>query len=346
MTDHNLDTCYLVTGVAGNLGSSVASTLLSQGKRVRGLVLPGDPAATRLPASVDVCEGDITDPDCMRQFLVGADAERLVVIHCAAVVTVDAGFSQLVHDVNITGTRNIVDACIAHNVDKLVHVSSTGAIPEQPKGTPITEVDHFDPEAVVGYYSTSKAIASQLVLNAVATHDLDATIVFPTGIFGPEDYAFGPVTSLILDYCAGKVTSGVEGSFNAVDSRDLAAAIVNAAEHGRKGETYVLSNQAVTMKELFDLLSDQTGGPRVTRILPAWAGTLLGRASDLTQRLTGKPARLTSFAIYNLTRNNDFDSTKARTELGFQTRPFAESIQDTITWLRAEDRIPVRPSAA
>lgn len=128
------DTCYLVTGVAGNLGSSVAAKLLSEGRRVRGLVLAGDPAAKRVPAAVDLCEGDVTNPASLERFF-AAGTDDLVVIHCAAVVTVNAGFSQLVHDVNVTGTRNIIDTCLAYHVRKLVYVGSTGAIPDQPKGT-------------------------------------------------------------------------------------------------------------------------------------------------------------------------------------------------------------------
>ena len=338
-TQDRNNTCYLVTGVAGNLGSSVAAKLLSEGRRVRGLVLAGDPAASRVPAAVALYEGDVTNPASLERFFADTGTDDLVVIHCAAVVTVNSGYSQLVHDVNVTGTRNIIDTCLANQVRKLVYVGSTGAIPDQPKGTPITEIDHFDPEQVVGYYGQSKAMAAQLVLDAVREDGLDATLVYPTGFCGPDDYAYGPVASFILDYCAGNMPMGVAGSFNAVDARDLADAIVAACEHGRKGEGYILGNECVTMREMFHLLSEATGTKEVKTILPAWAGTVLGRVSDLTRSLTNKPAKLTSFAIYNLTRNNDFDSSKARTELGFNTRPFAESITDTIEWLRHEGRL-------
>lgn len=327
-------TVYLVTGVAGNLGSSVAEK-----KQVRGLVLKGDPAAARVPKEVDICVGDVTDPESIERFFQVEEGTGIVVIHCAAIVTVNPSFSQKVYDVNVVGTKNILSACVKHKVKKLVHVSSTGAIPEQPHGTPIKEISRFEPDAVVGFYGKTKAEASQAVLDAVHEHDLDASIVFPTGICGPDDYAFGPVASFIIDYCAGKMPAGVAGSFNAVDARDLADAIVACCEKGRKGEGYILGNECVTMQRMFHIISKITGTKEIKMILPAGAAKILGKLSDLGEKVTGKPARMTSYAVYSLVRNNVFDCSKAKRDLGFHTRPFAESLTDTVAWLERENKI-------
>lgn len=334
--DHTL---YLITGVAGNLGSSVAARLLQDGKRVRGLVLSGDPAAVRVPSEVDVCVGDVTDPKSLEHFFTTGDGAELVVVHCAAIVTVNADYNKKVYDVNVSGTKNVINACVAHRVKKLVYVSSISAIPELPHGTAITEVDHYDPDTVTGYYGKTKAMASQAVMDAVRKQGLDASIVFPTGICGPDDYAYGPVASFLIDYCAGKMPAGVEGSFNAVDVRDLADAIVSCIEKGRKGEGYILGNECVTMQEMFQLVSGLTGTKEVKMILPAPAAKLLGKLCDFAEKATKKPQRMTSFAVYSLIRNNVFDCAKAERELGYHTRPFADSIADTIAWLRQEGRL-------
>ncbi|SHI13582.1 dihydroflavonol-4-reductase [Sporobacter termitidis DSM 10068] len=333
------DTLYLVTGVAGNLGSSVAARLLEEGKSVRGLVLNGDPAAARVPKEVEICFGDVTDKDSLARFFAAEGNVERVVIHCAAIVTVNPGFNQKVYDVNVDGTRNILDACLTHGVKKLVYVSSTGAIPELPHGQAITEIEHLDPEAVVGFYGKTKAMATQAVIDAVRTWDLDASIVYPTGICGPDDYAFGPVAGFIMEYCAGKMPCGMEGSFNAVDARDLAEAIVTCCEKGGKGEGYILGNACVTMPQMFRLLSALTGTKEVKMILPAGAARLFGKLSDVSEKITGKPARMTSFAVYNLIRNNVFDCSKAKRELGYHTRPFEDAIADTIDWLVRENKI-------
>ena len=330
---------YLVTGVAGNLGSSVAARLLEDGKNVRGLVLKGDPAAIRVPKKVEICVGDVTDVASLEHFFATDVGTELIVIHCAAIVTVNPGFSQKVYDVNVGGTKNILDACIAQKAKKLVYVSSISAIPEQPYGTPITEVTRYDPDTVVGFYGKTKAMASQAVMDAVRNNGLDASIVFPTGICGPDDYAYGPVASFLVDYCDNKMPAGVAGSFNAVDARDLADAIVTCCEKGRKGEGYILGNECVTMQQMFSLLSVLTGTKEIRMILPAGAAKVLGRLSDLGEKMTGKPARMTSFAIYSLLRNNVFDCAKAERELSFHTRPFADSIADTLEWLEREGKI-------
>ena len=331
---------YLVTGVAGNLGGSVAAALLKQEKNVRGLVLKGDPAVARVQEGVELCEGDITDTDSLDRFFTAVDSNmEIIVIHCAAIVALHPDFNQKVYDVNYVGTKNIINACVSHNVKKLVYVSSISAIPELPHGKAISEVKNFNPDVVRGYYGKTKAMASQAVFDAVQKYDLDASIVFPTGIFGPGDYAFGPVVSFIINYCAGKAPVGLEGSFNAVDSRDLANAIISCCDNGGKGEGYILGNECVTMKQMFHILSELTSTKEVKIILPAALSKLLGRFSDIIEKITGKPMRLTSFTVYNLLRNNVFDCEKARRELGFHTRPFADSIRDIILWLKSENKI-------
>jgi len=332
---------YLVTGAAGNLGGSVAAKLVEQGKKVRGLVLDGDPAIARVPENVELFVGDVTDIESLEHFFMADSGTELVVIHCAAIVTLNPDFSQKVYDVNYVGTKNIINACVSHDIKKLVYVSSTGAIPELPRGESISEVRRFDPDAVTGYYDKTKAMASQAVLDAVDAYGLDASIVFPTGICGPDDYAYGPVTSIIIDYCTGKIPVGIEGSFNAVDARDLADAIISCCDKGRKGEGYILGSECVTIRQMFHLLSEFTTSREVKIILPVGLSKLLGKCSDIGGKITGKPMRLTSFTIYNLIRNNVFDCTKAKRELGFHARPFADSIRDTIVWLQGESRVRI-----
>ncbi len=332
-------TQYLLTGAAGNLGSSVARQLVAEGRAVRALVLKGDPAAERVPREVELMVGDVTDIASLDRFFSDDKDTELVVIHCASIVTVSPDYSQKVYDVNVTGTKNIVDKCVERKARKLVYISSTGAITEPPRGQRIAEPTLFDPDSVVGFYGKTKAEATQIVLKASAERGLDASIVYPSGIAGPGDYAYGPVASFVIDYCQGKMGAGIAGSFNAVDVRDLAAGVIACCDRGRRGEGYVMANARVSIEEMFHLLSERTGTKEVKRILPVPLAYAIAWIAGVAGRISGKQGRFTTFAVYNLARNNDFSCEKAQRELGYKVRPFEETIADLIAWLRAERKI-------
>lgn len=328
---------YLLTGATGNLGSNISNVLAAAREPVRALVR--NPAKVRVQKGIDICTGDVLDVSSLERFFSVEEDTDIYVIHCASVVTLDPNYNQNVHDVNITGIGNIIDQCVKHKVKKLVYVSSTGAIPELPGNQPIVEVDNFEPEAVVGYYSKSKAAASQMVLDAVNKYDLNASIVFPTGIFGPYDHGFGLITSNVINIVHGKIPCGVAGTFNCADVRDLAEGVISCCSRGRKGESYIMGNQTVTMRDLFDAVSDATGCKRVRLILPAGLARFLAATAEIISRLIRKPTILTRFTIYNLTRNNHFSSEKAVKELNYRFRPFAETIRDEVRWLQEEGMI-------
>lgn len=327
------NTIYLLTGAAGLLGNNVAASLVAQGEQVRALVLDGDPAARHIPAGVEIVTGDVTDPSSLERFFDVPPCTDIIVIHCASIVSVSPLPSVKVYDVNVTGTANLVDLCLSRNAKKLVYVSSTGAIPELPDGQVIAEPDKLDPEAVVGYYSKTKALATQIVLKAVKEHGLDASIVYPSGICGPNDYAFGPVAGFIVQYCEGNMPVGFEGSFNSVDVRDLAEGVVSCARMGRKGEGYIMSNERVPVRRMFDLISAASGAPRVETILPV--DVMIEQTARQIPDGPDKDAQLETlkFGLYNMTRNNNFSSEKAHTELDYRTRSFDETIHDEVNWL-------------
>lgn len=330
---------YLLTGAAGLLGSNISRQLIAKGEKVRALVLPGDRALKEVPDEAEVVLGDITDLESLGRFFDVSAGTEIIVIHCASIVTVNDSPNPKVHEVNVDGTKNILSKCMEYNVKKLVYISSTSAIPELPQGQSIREVSHFSPETVIGYYGQTKAEATQLVLDAVKQDGLDASIVFPSGICGPNDFAYGPVSSFMIEYVNGEMKGGVEGYFNAVDVRDLASGCIACCEKGRKGEGYIMGNQLVSMREMFDLLSELSGCKNVKTILPLWAARIMAKFAVSRSRRTGKAARLTSFAVYNMARNNNFAYDKAATELGYKVRPFRDTIRDELLWLQAERKI-------
>ena len=303
----NNNELYIVTGAAGNLGSAIVRHLVANGKAVRSFVLRGEEAAKHLPEGANVYEGDVTDVSTLNTLFSDIPENTAVYcIHCAAMVSVSNLVADKIWHVNVDGTQNIIDQCKAHGA-RLIFIGSTGAIPEEPKGTVIREVEHFDPNAVIGIYDQTKAASCQLVLDAI-----------------------------LKEYVEGKMPAGVEGTFNCADNRDMAETIVRACREGRSGESYILGGDQIGMKEVFDILAEHTGLPTIKTILPAGMGKFLGSMSDMAEMVTHKPQRMTSFAVYNLVRNNEFDSSKAERELGYSPRSMAQSIAEEIDWMIGE----------
>lgn len=326
---------YLVTGAAGFLGSNICTQLLERGERVRAFVLEGDKAAQYLPKEVEIVYGNLCDKTSLKSFFTVDEGVTTVCIHVASMVTVNPYYRKALLDVNVGGTANIIDLCLEHEeCQKLVYVSSTGAIPELPHGQRIKEVEEVNLDQVEGWYSKSKAMATNNVYTAIRERGLKACVVYPTGIMGPNDYALSETTSTIIKIIKGEMPAGIDGSFNMVDVRDLAAGCIAAADKGRIGEGYILGNEVIRFKTMSKIISQEAGCKPVKFFLPIWAAEMIARSMERKAAKTGKMPLMTSFSVYNLKRNNEFDYSKAILELGYTTRPLDVTLKDQIKWLK------------
>ena len=155
-------------------------------------------------------------------------------------------------------------------------------------------------------------------------------------ICGPKDYAFNSVTSMVQQFVQGKMRMGLEGTFNIADVRDLADGVIAACDKGRRGESYILTGETVTMQDMFREIGEAAGLSVKSYVLSKEIARIAVKGLAAVSRVTGKDPLLSEFNIYMLNRNNEYDCSKAERELGFHCRPFSESIRDTVTWLREE----------
>ncbi len=329
------DEIYLVTGATGHLGLTIVSQLIAAGKKVRALVLADDKLNSRLPAQVEVCYGNVLDPLSLEDFLRVTPDTDSYLIHTAGIVTTSLEYQQIVYDVNVKGTQNITDAAMKYNVTKLVYVSSVHAIPEKPKGEVIREVDHFDKYLVYGLYGRTKAEATQYVLDA-GKRGLDVTVIHPTGICGPNSPKNNHSAQLVITCWRSKMPTGVIGGFDFVDVRDVAAGIIAACKKGRKGECYILSNRYISIKEFFRTFEKITGKWQPRLMSPMWLVKIFMPSYNLFYKLTKKTPLFSTQSLHILSTNSLFSSDKARNELGYTTRPFRETLADTIEWMKKE----------
>ncbi len=331
---------YLVTGAAGFLGSNVCAQLLERGDRVRAFVLEGDPAAKYIPQKAEIFYGDLCDKSSLEPFFTVDEGYESVCIHIASMVTVNPYYRKIILDVNVGGTENIVDMCLEHKeCQKLVYVGSTGGIPELPHGEMIKEVSDVNLDNVEGWYSKSKAMAANNVFTAIKQRGLKACVVYPTGIMGPNDYAVSETTSTIIKIIKGEMPVGIDGSFNMVDVRDLAAGCIAAADKGRVGEGYILGNDVIRFKTLNRIIAQEAGCKPIKLFLPISIAEIIARQMERRAAKRGEMPLMTTFSVYNLKRNNQFDSSKARRELGYTTRAIEQTLRDQIKWLKANKMI-------
>lgn len=327
---------YVVTGIGGHLGNTVAKQLLARGETVRGFARPDENVTMLYGDAVSIVRGDVRDPASLEPLFCGVrDDEEIRFIHCAGIVSIASKYSQTVEDVNVQGTLHVVEACKAHGVKKLVYVSSVHAIPELPFGSTIKEVRATPPEAVDGLYAKTKAAATQIVLDA-ARDGLDATIVHPSGIIGPNDYGRGHLTQLIVNYLNGSLTASVKGGYDFVDVRDVAKGIIAASEKGRKGECYILSNRFIRVPELLNALSRITNGRKVRTVLPLWFAKATAPFAELYYKIRHEAPLFTKYSLQTLNSNARFTHEKARRELGYKPRDISDTLRDTVDFLLRE----------
>lgn len=332
---------FIVTGANGFLGNNVVRKLLKENAyEIRVLVFPEDKINSLEGLDCKIYKGDVTKKETLKEIFEVESNVRLYVIHCAAIVYIKSKYNQKVYDVNVNGTKNIIDKVLEKNA-KLVYVNSVHALPEKSNNELITEIQNFDEDKVVGEYAKSKAIAAKYVLEMVQNSGLDACIIHPSGIIGPNDFSNTHLTQLIIDFVNGKLKACVKGGYDFVDVRDVTNGIISACFNGKKGECYILSNRYVDIKELLDTISEVTGKKKIKSVLPMFFAKLTAPLSEIYYRVLNQPPLYTRYSLYTLTSNSNFSNEKARKELGYNNRDLKDTIKDTIEWLNNNNKIKI-----
>ena len=317
--------CF-VTGGTGHIGNVLIKKLLKLGHTVRALVLPNEDLTPIKDLDIELVTGDITD----RDFIFNAIQADEIVFHLAGVIEIAGGRDELVEKVNVQGTINVADACIAKNV-KLIYTSSVHAI-EPISNVVLSEPTEFDENKVVGVYAKTKAKATKYIFDAVKDKELQAVVVYPSGVIGPCDYKVSELGQVLLDYINGKMAGYIQGGYNFVDVRDVADGIINAATNGRIGEGYNLTGEVVSIKQMFQSINLCLHKNYLPPKVPLWIVKIFTKVSTFHYRRLGKKPILSDYSIYTLNVNSNFSNEKAKTEINFKNRDYKQSLCDALKW--------------
>lgn len=322
----------VVTGATGHVGANLVRALLAKGRPTRCLVHVNRQAIEGL--DTEIIQGDVCDQECLCHAFNGAE----VVYHLAANISLLMDDWPLLESVNIIGTRNVVEACLRCGVRRLVHFSSVHALVQEPMGTPVDESRPLVESGQCSPYDRSKAAAEKEVQRGVEL-GLDAVIINPTAIVGPHDYRLSYFGEALLALARRQLPALVAGGFDWVDVRDVVDGAMRAEEQAPTGARYLLSGHWVSLYDLATMVGEITGVSAPRFVCPLWLARLGAPIITAIGRLNGKHPLYTSVSLRALQSNRNISHTRATRELGYQPRPFRETLIDTLRWFEETGKL-------
>jgi dihydroflavonol-4-reductase len=317
----------LVTGATGHIGNVLVRSLLEKGERVRALILPGEDTKPLQGLEVEQVPGDVLDPSSLQKSFRGVRK----IFHLAGIISILPGKNPLVRRVNLEGTVNVLTAARQSGAERLVYTSSIHALERLPHGQTIDESVPFDPVNPYGAYDQSKAQAT-LEVQKAAAEGLNAVICCPTGVIGPYDFRGSLMGQFIRSAAERKFTPYVDGAYDFVDVRDVAAGLIAASEKGRAGEAYLLSGSRISVRYLLETVHEITGKGFPRLKIPLFLARFAARFTPVYYRLTHSSPRFTPYSLEVLQSNSAISHAKATRELDYHPRPLYESLGDAVHW--------------
>lgn len=313
----------IVTGATGHIGANLVRALVAEGRSVRALIHDDASSLDGLP--IERVSGDVRDPASLALAFEGAE----IVYHLAAKISITGDPDGQVHATNVTGTRNVAEAALAAGVNRMVHFSSCHAFDLSQEG--MVDETTRRPLPCAPTYDRSKA-AGEAALREVIAAGLDAVIVNPTGVVGPEDYEPSRMGQALLDLRDRKMPALVAGGFDFVDVRDVVAGAMAAEKLGKTGENYLLGGQHHVMADFLRSAADAAGVRAPRFVTPMWVCMAVAPFMQLGARLLGRQPTITREGMSALASPGRLCTDKARRELGYQSRPMSETLADTFRW--------------
>jgi dihydroflavonol-4-reductase len=313
----------LVIGANGFLGSHVTRQLVADGNDVRAMVRPNAMTVGIDDLSVTRFLGDIWDNDALREAMAGCDDVYYCVVDTRGWLHDPAPLFRT----NVDGTRNVLDVAKDAGLRKFVFTSSYVTVGRR-RGHRASEEDVISGRGLTPYVR-SRVQAENIVLQYAKEHGLPAVAMCVSTTYGSGDWGRTPHGAIIAGAAFGKlpfVMSGIE--LEAVGVDDAARAMILAAEHGRVGERYLISEKMISNAEVARIAADAAGVPPPAKAVPLPVAYALATLGTVKARLRGTDERLSLGSLRLMRAEAEVDHSKATRELGWEPRPVEESIRE------------------
>jgi dihydroflavonol-4-reductase len=321
----------LITGADGVLGNNLVRELLKRDYEVSVLLMSEKARAIGLEKlSITKIYGDILNFDIVCNAVKGQD----IVIHAAASTQVYPARSKSIYEVNLTGTENVIKACLQYDVKRLIHVGTANSFAPGTVDTPGNEDGLYQGMKYGLDYMDSKYMAQQAVLKAVHVHGLKALVVNPTFMLGAYDTK--PSSgALILALYNKKVPVYTNGSKTYVAVSDAAVAIANAITMGEIGACYILGNHNLKYKEAFGLICDVLGVDPPKIAAPDFLVCSYGALNSFIARLSKKtqPKITKELAVLSC-EDHCYSGEKARHALQMPCTDLRTAVEEGFNWFK------------
>lgn len=333
MAQNNL---ALVTGANGHLGNNLVRLLISKGIPVRASVRNIKNKQALEGLACEVVQADITNKQSLINALQGVETFYAV---GAAFKLWAKNPKKEIYDVNLSGTKNTIEAAAAAGVKRIVYVSSIAAL--NYTTVPTKESYGYNPDRRDMYYN-SKNDGEKLAFELAKKHNIELVAVLPAAMIGSE--AFAPLNvsyNIIRAILKKEIPVETNITLNWIDVKDVAEGCYLAATKGKNGERYILANEKCTSikqtteiaRELFPDLKIKLPMTVPKPILFAIAWLL-----EITSKISGKAPLLTTKEIAMFSGlQQDFDISKARNELGFNPKNSTQAVKEAMYYLRENE---------
>lgn len=317
----------LVIGANGFLGSHVTRQLVATGADVRVMVRPGANTRSIDGLAVTRFHGDVFDTDTVRDAMQGCEQVYYCVVDTRAWLQDPAPLFRT----NVEGLRNVLDVAVEEPIAatlKRFVFTSTYATMARRHGHVANETEQIDRRRLTPYVQ-SRVLAEDLVLRYAAEKGLPAVAMCVSTTYGDGDWGRTPHGAFIAGAVFGKLPFLMNGiQLEAVGVDDAAKAMLIAAERGRNGERYIISERMIPLNDVVEIAAGEVGVPPPRRAISVPVLYAMGMLGSLRARLTGKDAELSMRSVRMMRAEAPVDHGKATRELGWQPRPVEESIRE------------------
>lgn len=319
----------LVTGGTGFIGSNVALRLVERHWDVRILERPGASRELLEGGPFEFVAGDVLAPETLPPAMRGID----VIFHTAGVVDYWKQGVERMYQVNVEGTRNVMEAALKSRIERVVHISSTAAMGIHPDVL-VDETFMFNVKPERFVYGHSKYQAERIVYEYIEK-GLPVVIVNPTTVIGPRDVrkvSSGMVVE-VAKHCVPPLIP--PGGINVVPICDAAQGTIEAATKGRVGERYILGGENMSHLQLYQTIADVVGCGMKLKTMPRWQVSFVAGLTDVLQPQTSGPVPLTGDRLRLESQFFYYETTKARSAFDMPQTPLRITIGRTYEWYEA-----------